>query len=159
MVFIIAAFLFLTPEVILTLASKNTAMSEITRILTNLTMAYGLMSKDQFVDAITNYAHSRDMNEDKVKELIEQVFDELELTNKRRKANQAFEAVEKERAARMHFSDFTSEPHSPPPPPQSSGNQNDANAAILEELSALRKAVQGLTDTLARPNNDDNEEN
>ena len=71
-------------------------MSEITRILTNLTMAYGLMSKDQFVDAITNYAHTRDMNEDKVKELIEQVFDELELTNKRRKANQAYEAAEKE---------------------------------------------------------------
>lgn len=126
-------------------------MSEITRILTNLTMAYGLMSKDQFVDAITNYAHTRDMNEDKVKELIEQVFDELELTNKRRKANQAFEAVEKERAARMHFADFSSE--TPP-----SGNQNDINSAILQELGALRKAVQGLSDTISKPNSDDNEE-
>jgi hypothetical protein len=130
-------------------------MSEITRILTNLTMAYGLMSKDQFVDAITNYAHTRDMNEDKVKELIEQVFDELELTNKRRKANQAYEAAEKERAARMHFADFTSEASSPPP---SSGGQNEINSAILQELGALRKAVQGLTDTLAKPETDDNEE-
>lgn len=130
-------------------------MSEITRILTNLTMAYGLMSKDQFVDAITNYAHTRDMNEDKVKELIEQVFDELALTNKRRKANQAFEAVEKERAARMHFADFTSE--AVPPPPPSSGGQNEINSAILQELSALRKAVQGLTDTIAKPNDTDNE--
>ena len=118
-------------------------------------MAYGLMSKDQFVDAITNYAHTRDMNEDKVKELIEQVFDELELTNKRRKANQAYEAAEKERAARMHFADFTSEA-SPPPP--SSGSQNEINSAILQELGALRKAVQGLTDTLAKPQTDDNEE-
>ena len=155
MVFIITAFLFLTPEVILSLGKKNTVMSEITRILTNLTMAYGLMSKDQFVDAITNYAESRDMNEEKVKELINQVFDELELTNKRRKANQAFEAVEKERAARMHFADFTSEATTPPP---SGGNQNEINAAILQELGALRKAVEGLTDTLGKPKKDENEE-
>lgn len=115
-------------------------------------MAYGLMSKDQFVDAVTNYAHSRDMNEDKVKELINQIFDELELTNKRRKANQAFEAVEKERAARMHFADFETESSS------SKGADNATSLAILTELSALRKAVEGLTETLSKYKSEDNAE-
>jgi hypothetical protein len=81
------------------------------------------------------------------------------LTNRRRKANQAFEAVEKERAAKMHFADFYTE--TPPPPPPSNPERAESektNSAILEELGALRKAVESLTQILANTagNKEDN---
>ena len=129
-------------------------MSELTRMLTNLTMAYGLMSKDQFVDAITGYAESRDMNEEKIKELIEQVFDELELTNKRRKANQAFEAVEKQRMANEGFEFAGSRVNTG----NRTNSNSDVNSAILQELGALRKAVENLTSVMGNKNSSEHQE-
>ena len=122
-------------------------MSEFSRVLTNLVMAYGLGSKEQFIDAISNYAQARDMNDESVKNLIEQVFDELELTNRRRKAKQTFEAVELERMARnpvVDVEDINTEF-------QGSQNQPSSDSEkIISELSALRKAMEGLVDILGK---------
>ncbi len=120
-------------------------MSEIKRVLTNLVMAYGLGSKEQFIDAISNYAQARDMNDESVKNLIEQVFDELELTNRRRKAKQTFEAVELERMARNPVVDVETEEDS-----QEGIRASADSQKIISELSALRKAVEGLVDILGK---------
>ena len=121
-------------------------MSEIKRVLTNLVMAYGLGSKEQFIDAISNYAQAREMNDESVKSLIEQVFDELELTNRRRKAKQTFEAVELERMAKNPFVDVDAE--SEFKETQNTGSNQTDSKKIISELSALRKAVESLTEVL-----------
>jgi len=117
-------------------------MSEISRILTNLGLAYGLGSKEQFIDAIASYAQDRKMNDEAVKEIIEQVFEEVELTNRRRKAKQAMEAVEMEReAGKKEKVDFSGSE-------KPSDNWNE----MISEIRAMRRSVETLIDKLDKAN-------
>jgi len=126
-------------------------MSEFKRVVTNLVMAYGLGSKEQFIDAVSNYAESRDMNDETVKDLIEKVFDELELVNSRRIAKQIFEDVELERkvkeprpdVSREDFADQFSQPQ----------NAVNSNEKILSELAAIRKGIDSLVEILGKTKN------
>ena len=106
-------------------------------------MAYGLMTKDQFVDIVAKYAHDKDLNEEKMTALVENLFEELEISFKRRQADQIFEAHIKRQAAAE---------------PESQRGMGDAayfdhansaqTTALTEEIKSLRKTVQELADQL-----------
>ena len=120
-------------------------MSEISRILTNLGLAYGLGTKEQFIDAVASYAQDRKLNDETIREIIEQVFEEIELTNRRRKARQVMEAVEMEREAgnkeKIRF--------------KSKGGDSDEKLdEVVSEIRALRRSVESLVDALNKSNED-----
>ena len=49
-------------------------MSEFSKILTRLGLAYGLMSREDFVEAVARYAQEKNLSEDKVRDVIETMF-------------------------------------------------------------------------------------
>jgi len=114
-------------------------MSEISRIITNLGIAYGLGSKEQFIDAISKYAQDKEMDDEAIKELIEQVFEELELTNRKRKATQVNEVIDMEERANMEERSHV----------ESSSNKTEEKLdEVIGEVRALRRSVESLIDTL-----------
>lgn len=120
-------------------------MSEFARILTNLGLAYGLMSKEQFVERVARYAQEKDMSEDKMNALIENLFEELELTYKRRVARQKFEAFEMNRRSQTpdadnFFNDMMSS--------GAGGGIPDDSSDILHEMRSIRIALENLTSAL-----------
>jgi hypothetical protein len=113
-------------------------MGELSRLLTNLGLAYGLMSKDQFVDLVARYAQEKNLSEEKMMALIENLFEELEITHKRRQARHMYEAYEmKTKAENPDLNDFFTEMH------QASSTNNGQNE-LLEEVKKLRSAVEAL---------------
>lgn len=121
-------------------------MGEFGRILTNLGLAYGLMSKEQFVERIARYAQEKDMSEEKMMALVESLFEELEITHRRRQARQMYEAYEMKKTTENpeskdffdHMTDaakdfVTSDP---------------ASDQILSELTNLRVAIEKLTQAM-----------
>lgn len=112
-------------------------MSEISRILTNLGLAYGLGSKDQFIDAISKYAQDKELNDDAIKEIIEQVFEEIELTSRRIKAKQVDEAIEMEDKAKFTKNEAFE-----------AVKENSRLDALESEVRALRRSVETLIDQL-----------
>jgi len=118
-------------------------MSEFARILTNLGLAYGLMSKEQFVERVARYAQEKEMSEDKMNALIENLFEELELTYKRRVARQKFEAFEMNRRSQTPDADsfFNDMMNSAPEPAEN-------KSEILNEMRAIRKALENLNSAL-----------
>ena len=116
-------------------------MSEISRIITNLGIAYGLGSKEQFIDAISKYAQDKEMDDEAVRDLIEQVFEELELTNRKRKAKQVNEVIDlEERASFEEKEEGTAEPVS--------NKTEEKLEEVVSEIRALRRSVETLIDTL-----------
>lgn len=115
-------------------------MNEFSRILTNLGLAYGLGSKEQFIEAVQKYAKDRELNDETIKEIIEQVFDEIELTQRRRKAKQSFEAAEMEHKSMRtkDKSESTFETH----------NSKNKLDEIVSEMRALRRSIESLIDKL-----------
>lgn len=118
-------------------------MSEFARILTNLGLAYGIMSKEQFVERVARYALEKDMSEDKMNALIENLFEELELTYKRRVARQKFEAFEMDRRTKTPDADrfFNDMMNSVPEP-------SENKTEILNEMRSIRIALENLTNAL-----------
>jgi hypothetical protein len=118
-------------------------MGEFGRILTNLGLAYGLMNKDQFIDLVARYAQEKDMSEEKMMSLVENIFEELEITHKRRQAKQMFEAFEmKMRSEDPESADFFEDMNK-------NVGKEYSNEKVVKELKALRKAIENLTDTLS----------
>ena len=120
-------------------------MSEFGRILTNLGLAYGLMSKDQFVERVARYAQENNMSEDKMMSLVETLFEELEITHRRRQARQMWEAEELKQTAR----------HTQKPDAFSTVMgaargfaQPETNEEVVAEMRALRTAMENLTQAL-----------
>ena len=112
-------------------------MSEISRIITNLGLAYGLGSKEQFIDAVSKYAQDREMNDEAIREIIEQVFEEVELTNRRRKAQQSYEAAEMENeSAQVKEGRATS------------FKDNSKLDEVVDEMRALRRSIETLIDKI-----------
>lgn len=117
-------------------------MSEFGRILTNLGLAYGLMNKEQFVDLVAKYAQEKDMSEDKMMALVENLFEELEITHRRRQARQMYEAYEmKKRSDDPESEDLFDEMNEAP-------KNHDKSDKIVKEIKELRKAIEKLTDSL-----------
>lgn len=117
-------------------------MSEFGRILTNLGLAYGLMNKEQFVDLVARYAQEKDMSEDKMMALVENLFEELEITHRRRQARQMYEAYEmKKRSDDPETGDIFDEMEDMP-------KSSDLNVKVLKEIKELRKAIEKLADSL-----------
>lgn len=121
-------------------------MGEFGRILTNLGLAYGLMSKDQFVEKVAAYAHEKNMSEEKMMALVESLFEELEITHRRRQARQMYEAFEMKKSTENpetedffdHMKSAASDFTTPDP----------ASGQILSELKNLRAAIENLTDAM-----------
>lgn len=114
-------------------------MGEFSRILTNLGLAYGLGSKEQFIEAISKYAHEKEMNDDAIREIITEIFDEVELSQRRRKAKQAYEAAEMEHVAEEGWT-----PHSE----ESTSKQSNKLDEVVSEMRALRRSIETLIDKL-----------
>ena len=116
-------------------------MGEFGRLLTNLGLAYGLMNKDQFVDLVARYAQDKNMSEEKMMGLVENLFEELEITHKRRQARQMFEAYEmKVRSENPDAADIFDEMHE--------GTSSSSQRELLSEIKKLRKAVEELVKTV-----------
>ena len=121
-------------------------MGEFGRILTNLGLAYGLMSKEQFVERIARYAQEKDMSEEKMMALVESLFEELEITHRRRQARQMYEACERKKTTENpesenffdHMKDAAKDFVTPDP----------ASEQILSELTNLRVAIEKLTQAM-----------
>ncbi len=125
---------------------KTSVMGEFGRILTNLGLAYGLMSKDQFVERIARYAHEQNMSEEKMMALVESLFEELEITHRRRQARQMFEAHEMKKSTENpesedFFDHVKSAAHDFITP-------DPASEQILSELKNLRIAIEKLTSAM-----------
>jgi hypothetical protein len=117
-------------------------MGEFGRILTNLGLAYGLMNKEQFVDLVARYAQEKDMSEDKMMALVENLFEELEITHRRRQARQMYEAYEmKKRADDPEGAEIFDEMNDAP-------RGENSRDEMLSEIRALRKAIEKLTESL-----------
>lgn len=128
-------------------------MGEFGRILTNLGLAYGLMSKEQFVEKVAQYAHEKDMSEDKMMALVESLFEELEITHKRRQARQMFEAHRmKQQAKGKTEADFYNSFDTEDFQPESAKKNTDKIDALFEEMRSLRMAVEELTQALQNKN-------
>ncbi len=120
-------------------------MSEFGRILTNLGLAYGLMSKDEFVDRVARYASEKNMSEEKMMALVENLFEELEITHKRMQAKQMFEAVKMKKYAEGGDKDFF---HDAPYQEEQSKKDSGPQPEIMSELKSLRVAIENLTNAL-----------
>jgi hypothetical protein len=117
-------------------------MGEFGRILTNLGLAYGLMNKEQFVDLVARYAQEKDMSEDKMMALVENLFEELEITHRRRQARQMYEAYDmKKRADDPEGAEIFDEMNDAP-------RGENSRDEMLSEIRALRKAIEKLTESL-----------
>lgn len=123
-------------------------MSEISRILTNLGLAYGLMTKDQFVDMVAKYAHEKNLDEEKMSSIVENLFEELEITHKRRQAEQMFEAYKKKKVsespdAASLFEEMMGDA-------ASSTAASQTSITIMNEMRQLREAINKLTEALTQ---------
>lgn len=117
-------------------------MGEFGRLLTNLGLAYGLMNKDQFIDVVSRYAATHDMSEEKMMGLIENLFEELEITHRRRQARQMYEAYEmKRRSESLDLDDLFDDLKDINP-----GKVH--NQTLIDEIRALRKAIEELSKNL-----------
>lgn len=117
-------------------------MSEFGRLLTNLGLAYGLMNKDQFIDAVSRYAANHDMSEEKMMGLIENLFEELEITHRRRQARQMYEAYEmKRRSDQPDLDDLFDDMHD-------LKSAKKGEQPLIDEIRALRKAIEQLNNNL-----------
>ena len=112
-------------------------MSEISRILTNLGLAYGLGSKDQFIDAISKYAQDKELNDDAIREIIEQIFEEVELTSRRIKAKQVDETIDMENRAKSEKEEAFD-----------AVKENNRLVNLEIEVRALRRSVESLIDQI-----------
>ena len=65
-------------------------------ILSNLFIAYSLGSKDQFIEAISKYADQNEIDDEGMKQLIEQVFFEINILSRKRQAKQEEEVIDLE---------------------------------------------------------------
>lgn len=120
-------------------------MNEFGRLLTNLGLAYGLMNKDQFIDMVSRYAADKDISEEKMMGLIENIFEELEITHRRRQAKQMYEAYEmKRRSEQPDLDDLFEDLKSVNP-------DKMANSTLIEEIRALRKSIDELSKKLTKP--------
>ena len=118
-------------------------MGEFGRLLTNLGLAYGLMNKDQFVDLVARYAQDKNMSEEKMMGLVENLFEELEITHRRRQARQMFEAYEmKVKSENPDAEDFFSE--------MNATASGEGQKQLLSEIKKLRKAVEELTKAVGK---------
>lgn len=118
-------------------------MGEFGRLLTNLGLAYGLMNKDQFVDLVARYAQDKNMSEEKMMGLVENLFEELEITHRRRQARQMFEAYEmKVKSENPDAEDFFEEMHT--------SAASTGQKELLSEIRKLRKAVEELTKAVGK---------
>lgn len=118
-------------------------MGEFGRLLTNLGLAYGLMNKDQFVDLVARYAQDKNMSEEKMMGLVENLFEELEITHRRRQARQMFEAYEmKVKSENPDAEDFFEEMHA--------SAASTGQKELLSEIKKLRKAVEELTKAVGK---------
>jgi hypothetical protein len=120
-------------------------MSEFGRILTNLGLAYGLMNKEQFVERVARYAQENEMSEEKMMALVETLFDELEITHRRRQARQMWEAQEMKHTARAAenpdiFDDVIGAARS--------FTKKETNEEVVEEMRSLRQTIEKLTEAL-----------
>jgi len=131
---------------------NNNDMSEFSRILTNLGLAYGLMTKDQFVDMVAKYAHDHQLNEEKMAGIVERLFEELEITHKRRQADQMFDAFKKKKmsespdAASLFEDILGGEARASAP----GGSSID----VLAEMRSLRASIEKLTESLTKKSED-----
>jgi hypothetical protein len=117
-------------------------MGEFGRLLTNLGLAYGLMNKDQFIDVVSRYAADKDISEEKMMGLIENIFEELEITHRRRQARQMYEAYEmKRRSEQPDLDDLFDDLNSVKP-------DKMADDTLLNEIRALRKSIEELNKNL-----------
>jgi chromatin segregation and condensation protein Rec8/ScpA/Scc1 (kleisin family) len=120
-------------------------MGEFGRLLTNLGLAYGLMNKDQFVDVVSRYASDKNMSEDKMMGLIENLFEELEITHRRRQARQMYEAYEmKRRSEQPDLDDLFEDLNSVKP-----GKSKMETNPLIDEIRALRKSIDELIKNLS----------
>ena len=118
-------------------------MGEFGRLLTNLGLAYGLMNKDQFIDVVSRYAADKDISEEKMMGLIENIFEELEITHRRRQARQMYEAYEmKRRSEQPDLDDLFDDLKSVNP-------DKMADNTLLDEIRALRKSMEELSKNLS----------
>jgi hypothetical protein len=118
-------------------------MGEFGRLLTNLGLAYGLMNKDQFIDVVSRYAADKDISEEKMMGLIENIFEELEITHRRRQARQMYEAYEmKRRSEQPDLDDLFDDLNSVKP-------DKMADDTLLNEIRALRKSIEELNKNLS----------
>lgn len=118
-------------------------MGEFGRLLTNLGLAYGLMNKDQFIDVVSRYAADKDISEEKMMGLIENIFEELEITHRRRQARQMYEAYEmKRRSEQPDLDDLFDDLKSVNP-------DKMADNTLLDEIRALRKSIEELSKNLS----------
>lgn len=118
-------------------------MGEFGRLLTNLGLAYGLMNKDQFIDVVSRYAADKDISEEKMMGLIENIFEELEITHRRRQARQMYEAYEmKRRSEQPDLDDLFDDLNSVKP-------DKMADDTLLNEIRALRKSIEELSKNLS----------
>lgn len=98
-------------------------------------LAYGLMSKDEFVDRVARYAQEHNMSEEKMMGLVENLFEELEITYKRRQAKQMFEVFEqKAKAQNPESSAYFSQ-----------AGHADGQDDLRLEIAKLRDAIEQLT--------------
>lgn len=126
-------------------------MSEFSRILTNLGLAYGLMTKDQFVDMVAKYAHDHQLDEEKMSGIVERLFDELEITHKRRQADQMFDAFKKKKMSESPDAASLFE--------EILGGERRATSAgsnvdVLAEMRSLRSSIEKLTESLNKKSED-----
>jgi hypothetical protein len=120
-------------------------MGEFGRLLTNLGLAYGLMNKDQFVDVVSRYAADKNISEEKMMGLIENLFEELEITHRRRQARQMYEAYEmKRRSEQPDLDDLFDDLNSVNP----GKSKMEANP-LIDEIRALRKSIEELSKNLS----------
>lgn len=96
-------------------------------IITNLALAYGLMSKDQFIDSISKIAEKNQWNEEKLQGLLEAAFVELERLQERRWAKQAMEETLKTMA-------------------------HEKSNAESSDISGLKSSIDNLVDELRKMN-------
>ncbi len=119
-------------------------MGEFGRLLTNLGLAYGLMNKDQFVDVVSRYAADKEISEEKMMMLIENLFEELEITHRRRQARQMYEAYEmKRRSEQPDLDDLFDDLKSVNPE-----KMKAESTELIDEIRALRKSIEELSKNL-----------
>lgn len=120
-------------------------MGEFGRILTNLGLAYGLMNKDQFVERVARYAQENEMSEEKLMALVETLFEELEITHRRRQARQMWEAQEMKYSARTSAQPDTFDEMMNA---AKSFTKKETNEEVIEEMRNLRQTIENLTEAL-----------
>jgi hypothetical protein len=107
------------------------------------------MNKDQFIDLVARYAQEKNMSEEKMMALVENLFEELEITHRRRQASQMYEAYEmKKRSEQPESGDMFDHFRN-----ESFGTHS--NERLIKEMRRLRKAIEQLSRTMnPKPENE-----